>query len=755
MLLTELLPFGCVYGEQTVENDLSVGSSQGFTSNETLQDSSELDSSIAKDIDIVEQEGFISGQLTDVTRSNDGLSINYSKISISEGYSFQLTSTAPSGANIDWHSNNTSVATVSGGNVTAVKAGKATIMVSYFDSSSNFQSATCTVYVVPSNIGVCYIKNNNSNLYLNLKDGKITNNTQIIQYTKYTTSNSNYNEYRVRQLWRVTYMDDGYYSIRPYAKSDRAIFANGNNTCINTAGYSDTLSDMLSFKWTIKWDGSGYIFQYNDSDSYTMQVYNGATTSGAIIKASSYSADNKCRWTFTKVTDGPNGLMMYTSNGSPLINSPQTKYIAPESTKTLVQMDYQPVCYARVNLTTLRIYQNAVRWYSSSTSKANVDSTTGAVTGVSEGSATIEARVNMGVVYSVGYTLNVTNIPEGIYFIQNREYQKYLQIDDGVAASTSGAIMEQHTFSANDTQRWNIILLDNGYYRIVSEASGYALSVPSDSTSSEDVPLVQQSYVSAYRQQWKFILTENGSYKIKARSSEGLSDDLVMVVGYSLFDNSADGIDIEQRKYVSGTSYKDEWLLMLNNDSVALETQHTTNWCWVASARMMSMHYMLSPITQEFAAVHVKTGSNTFFPTPEQLEIADDGGSIDDTVEALEYIIGSDNVYGVEEKVYGELALRDILDNSGPVLITRGNYVGNNYIGGHFYVIYDYHLDDQDSIYWYDIYDPLGQQYSRTYNYLINGNNSTYNQEPDLLIWDGVVVYKVGNYQNLIDWIRT
>lgn len=77
-----------------------------------------------------------------------GVTLNKTALSLKAGASETLTATvAPSNAankNVTWKSSNTAVATVSGGKVTAVKAGTATITVTTADGN---KSATCTVTV--------------------------------------------------------------------------------------------------------------------------------------------------------------------------------------------------------------------------------------------------------------------------------------------------------------------------------------------------------------------------------------------------------------------------------------------------------------------------------------------------------------------------------------------------------------------------------------------------------------------------------
>ena len=88
----------------------------------------------------------------------------------------------------------------------------------------------------------------------------------------------------------------------------------------------------------------------------------------------------------------------------------------------------------------------AQTWSSSDTSVAMVNSSTGTVTALSDGQSTMTVKVFFyGTSYTKTYTIVVIPLPDGTYFIKNREFDRYLQINDNDAPNynTSGEIMEQ------------------------------------------------------------------------------------------------------------------------------------------------------------------------------------------------------------------------------------------------------------------------------------------------------------------------
>ena len=104
---------------------------------------------------------------TPTTVAVTGVSLNKSSMTLTEGGSETLTATvAPSNATntgVSWSSSNTGVATVNGGQVTAVKAGTATITVTTSDGG---KTATCSVTVEAKKVAVTGVKLDSETLEL-------------------------------------------------------------------------------------------------------------------------------------------------------------------------------------------------------------------------------------------------------------------------------------------------------------------------------------------------------------------------------------------------------------------------------------------------------------------------------------------------------------------------------------------------------------------------------------------------------------
>ena len=142
--------------------------------------------------------------------------------------------------------------------------------------------------------------------------------------------------------------------------------------------------------------------------------------------------------------------------------------------------------------------------------------------------------------------------------------------------------------------------------------------------------------------------------------------------------------------------------------------------------------------------------------TQEQIVNSNMTGSRLETERAIEYILGFDDYdycYNTVE-IYEEEVLKSLIDDGNIVVLSRGLYDQNaERIGGHSTVLYDYY--EIEDVTFFKIYDPLsvnvGSRLEKTYVNICNGQNRGYaNEQTDNWIWDGVVVFKIGDYFNTI-----
>jgi len=313
------------------------------------------------------------------------ITIHPVSITLNEGETAQISaSSSLPDATVSWTSSNSAVATynASTGRVTALKAGTATITATARTGDGLTYTASCAVTVYLPD-GVYYIQNVNSDMYLHVEEGGVDNYTNVIQYMKY--ANSVIEAYKVRQMWKIYHLGNGIYSIRPMNKLNMGLDVSNYNVDIYNIGTTDTTSGVIQdAKWTIRWYSTGYVFRNNNSDSKVMQVENSSTEMLASVKAGTYSSSSlNCRWTLTQVSNPPTGVTLYDTQNKEVITDVPTKYINVGESKTLANLKLSASAYSGSSIS------QTLTWSSNKPSVLTVNSSTGEITGVSAGKATV------------------------------------------------------------------------------------------------------------------------------------------------------------------------------------------------------------------------------------------------------------------------------------------------------------------------------------------------------------------------------
>lgn len=160
-------------------------------------------------------------------------------------------------------------------------------------------------------------------------------------------------------------------------------------------------------------------------------------------------------------------------------------------------------------------------------------------------------------------TVIVPELQDGVYFIQNKETQKYVDVDS--QSLESGANVHQWGFHGEDSQKWQFTLYSDGYVRIKNVNSAKYLGVEG-SSSAQGAAVKQYSSAGSHNLLWKIEKLSDGAYKIISKSGESVNRVLASA-GYSAIQ---DGIDVQQRTFVQDDSYIDEWILRTDSKDYAL-----------------------------------------------------------------------------------------------------------------------------------------------------------------------------------------
>ena len=159
---------------------------------------------------------------------------------------------------------------------------------------------------------------------------------------------------------------------------------------------------------------------------------------------------------------------------------------------------------------------------------------------------------NWNVLGTQGYTnssLYASENVEGIYYLQNKFSGLYLDIENG--SSANGANVRQWSYNGSDAQKFKFVSLGDGYYYILTGASGYKSCVDVESGSANDgTNILQWEYWGGEMQKYRVVKQPDGSYAILTKAS-GCSS------GLDVYDWSAEaGGNINEWNYWGGDCQK-------------------------------------------------------------------------------------------------------------------------------------------------------------------------------------------------------
>ena len=519
------------------------------------------------------------------------ISIDETEFTVNKGGTVIATATTnSSNPVINWTVADTSIATVNAsGVITGIKLGTTTLTASITDENGTHTDSAQVHVIQPD--GVYYIKNKATNRYMHVKDGKI-NNAFVVQNTKVSSTAPDLQ--KIPQMWKIQYLEDGKYLIRPMHKLDMLLttYDDSENTPVEVFQFTsqNTSIPILDYcRWTISEDSDGYIFQNEGDSDYTLQMSSAVATIGVGVVAGAYnSTQQHHKWVLEAISSPPSGIVIYDFfTGYPIANN-EVKYIAPEETRTLNDMTLVAAVYSGST------NSQDVIWDTSSPYSVSVDINTGDITGNMYG---IESEISAtqyldGNFKSVKYLVKVTEIPEGTYYIRSLHSNRYVDIENQVMSS--GTQIHQWQFHGGNTQKWIFQHLGNGYYSIRSAnaTSWYSLGVINDSQEQNANVILKTSAVTD-GMMWKIIRKSNptvDSFIIKPKTGE--EDDRVLAIG--LLNSQSNGGLVQQRQYIDDDNLKDEWMIERANSIVKVDFSYDNEF-----VQRYSLAYESDPSTME------------------------------------------------------------------------------------------------------------------------------------------------------------
>ena len=440
------------------------------------------------------------------------------------------------GESVSWSSTDPySVVVDSWGNVTAKTAGYAYVKatVTHNDGSTTVYSRP--VYVALAN-GTYYFNNKSNNYRIEYKSLTDFGENSLLR----AASRGSAEPTSRTQMFKVKYLGYGTYSIRSMLDSSMGWTYSGTDLVSATIGTSDS-SVSSDDRWMLGTNENGYyIYNYT---GMSRTITSPGSDGDDIIVMAYHPANTRQSWTIIEITSAYHGVTI----------SQKADYLAVDETRFFGASVYST--YIDEN------GQEDITWSVTNGTGSATISSTGRLTGVSEGTVTVKVtyKPNSYTTWSDEHQLYIIPLREGIYFIENKELDsKFVQIDDSVSSSTNGAILELWDIDGGDYQKWELDYMSSGYYKIISVESGKVLTAPSAVNDS----ITQANYTGASTQLWKITTAADGIYRLSPKSNP------------SYYMSAGTGVLLENGRNVelrtSQSDGKDEWYLYLNGTEAML-----------------------------------------------------------------------------------------------------------------------------------------------------------------------------------------
>jgi len=215
--------------------------------------------------------------------------------------------------NVTWSSSDTNIAIVNqSGYVIPMNPGVVEITAS---SPDLLESVSCEV-IVRFGERLYWIQNSFNSRLLTSQEIRILNNTTVIQ----DADRSSYGELNyLSQLWRITYIGNECYTIRPAFKLSLGLSVdNWYDVRLVEIGTEEKASAInANALWKITRDDNGYRFECAEYPGFYMMPYAGSANIKWPIVCEDDGANPACKWNFSRKSIVPHVIVYSKTTGTP------------------------------------------------------------------------------------------------------------------------------------------------------------------------------------------------------------------------------------------------------------------------------------------------------------------------------------------------------------------------------------------------------------------------------------------------------
>ena len=336
---------------------------------------------------------YTSEHSTTASRPYFTITYNNAVVEVEEGKSITLNAAGITGT-ITWLSADEKIATVNPttGVVTGVHAGE-TEITAYVDG---IVQATFPVRVVLKD-DIYWITDPNLNYFLTSDDGTLQNGTPVELHTAYTTMPN-----KLLQMWKVTHLGDGNYSIRPMHKLNMGLDNTNGDIDLWTIGETDTSNTVPDYAvWKVFYKDTGYILQSGDITEFAIKRPTNEANDVRVTGEPYSPTDTSFRWVVATATSPGSGIVFYDTNTHSLCTTPSTRHIEMGQSETLADMGLIVSVYSPYTNSQL------LAWQVTDASVLSVGYHTGTLTGSSRCDTTVTVKPVNETIYSVMYNVSI------------------------------------------------------------------------------------------------------------------------------------------------------------------------------------------------------------------------------------------------------------------------------------------------------------------------------------------------------------